>query len=350
MSVTIAGTSRSGSPPEIAPSANRHAGIDTLRVRAPLARAPSLDHFDSVSTRRDPERGQVDAAGEVWLSRYPVRLHVELWRGAFAWFEHSLPNLVHGTNVIPLDVAEALRATEVVYMEALDFVDWAVAPEDMRVMRLDVDRDFRSDLPIRTILDAIGATRTLPYRARGGYWGNEEGFTSVVRGHGKRWLARLYDKSEEIASRARRTEDQAHKHRLLSEAAQAQGLLRFETRMRSPVLTEAGIARLGDLTDDRVTEVSKKFFQRAGYNEEVGSIDKIQAAAILMDPSEYKNLHKVIGVLAMEAMGLPPSPSENTHRSLKGVARRLGLSAADFSGRSDASFRLDFDAARVVSG
>lgn len=337
-------------PPETEVLGGSHAGIDTLRVRAPLARAPSLDDFDGIVTTRDFDRGHVEATAVVKLERSRVRLHVDLRHGPFAWFEHSLPNLVHGTNLRALPVVDAVRATETIYMEALSFVEWAVPLDDLRVMRLDADRDFLSELPISTLLEAIGATRSLPYRPRGGHWGNEEGFTSVVRGHGARWLSRLYSKADEIGSRARRVENPAERNRLLREAVEAEGILRCETRMRSPVLTEASLVRLGDLTDERVAGMCRKYFERAGYHEEVGSIDKIQAAAILMDPGEYKNFHKVIGVLAMEALGLPPAPCENTHRALKGAARRLGLTAADFSGRSEASFRLDFDSGRVVSG
>jgi len=115
--------------------------IDTIRLRGPI-----IEHRlskESYVHSRGPDGVYEErfTSGRQNLPHF--QLHVRVLHGNYeAVIERSLPTMQFGHNANAVDVMTATRLVGVLYEEAADHVKWAVPVEQLRISRLDVDRDF----------------------------------------------------------------------------------------------------------------------------------------------------------------------------------------------------------------
>jgi hypothetical protein len=237
-----------------------------------------------------------------------------------------------------------------VYLEAGQWVDWAVPFEALRIMRIDTDRDFDGVADIGAVLRALSHVRPPSGAPLTIHRDGDGRFTSLMCGRPKRWRGDLYAKGDEILSRARSLPPGVPRERLEVEAEVLAEVLRFEARHRRPVLSEKGITTMSDVTDDILIELNHSAFTKSGFDTEIGNADKVRAIAVGASEDDRKNLYKVIGFLVEEAHGIEHLTSHNTVAKYRQAARRLGLTSADFAPGARHSVRLDYDAALVIDG
>jgi hypothetical protein len=136
----------------------------------------------------------------------------------------------------------------------------------------------------------------------------------------------------------------------MREAAITEGVLRYELVARSPVLRERKLDRLGDLNPDRLLAMNAHYFQRAGFDAEVGGINRVKQVGHLAEAAGVgKEMAKVRQMLMTEALGLPPTQCERTRGPLKRLARQYGLTPGDFLVLDKVPVRLDYLAGTVMS-
>lgn len=344
------GTSRARSP--VIPSSwtgqRPFVGVDTLKLRGPVEIAVSLDKLDHLGLQLTPQ-GQVPSTACLsFPGGIVVRLDLKP-EIPQASFEYSIPTLLRGHNLIPAPAKDALHAAAWIMEKSRPCLIWLAGPSDLKVNRLDIARDFR--VQDRSALDAFveGQRRLpLPYGPRVQTWTEDIGYTNLRRGTGTRWHCEIYDKHRQMQALAHQVAPGRAREARLAMAEEADGWFRCEVMLRRQVLQEQGVETFADVTDEKLAQLHRKYFQRSGFDREVGSMDKSRAVALLADDDDRKKLFKVLGMLFCDARGIPTEMCEKTRREYQKVAKRLDLSAADVDERREVSVRLDYDSGRLV--
>jgi hypothetical protein len=322
-------------------------GVDTVRVRAPLASIPDPDRFDRHSVHRG--RG---ATGATQTLSNGAQLRVDSRWGWAAAIEVSVPRYLTGSNLYPAAWTQAVQVIERLYEESRDYVSWAVPVRALAVTRLDPAKPFRGVDNVDHLLEGLRAVR--PPRSGGVQtFERERGFNSLTRQAPGRWRTILYDKHAEMLHQAASYPRGSGERRLLlARAEEAAGVLRYEARVRRPALRDRGVETLQDVAQETIEAISRYYFKRAGYDVEVGSIDKVKATLLMASEESYKDLTKATLMLWLGAQDLPIPMCEKTQKKLRRLSKEAGLSAADLVDRQgDRSLRLDYDEGRlVVSG
>jgi hypothetical protein len=324
-------------------------GIDTLRVRGNIETPTDFTVFNHLGMRNLSDEGFVESNGVVRVAEGPTFKVDFKHEPAEATFEFSVPSLLHGHNSIAVSVEEALDAVDRAMRRAP--FEWLDEPGNLRMARLDLVRDFQfsDDGALNSFIEG---QRLLdpPYRPPVQTWTSSSGYTNLRWGTGKRWRVSVYDKAAEIRARAFKGRCGPERDRLLALAEQASGILRNELLLRRPVLKEQGMNTMNDLTTDKAQRLHRKYFERAGLNQEIGNLDKIRTAALLADEHDQKLIPKVVGMLYCDAHDIAHTLSRNTTRHYKNVAKRLDLNPADVAGNRDGSVRLDYELGELVGG
>ena len=271
--------------------------------------------------------------------------------GPAAYIECSIPRLLHGHNLHVAAVDDTVALVRDLVSRAESLVEWDQPVHAMRVMRIDITKDFR--FQDHAHVDAfIEGQRllTLPYRPDVQTWEDKAGYTNLQRGNRQRWRMSLYSKEQELASQHRgRSVHVQERVRLEALIEEAQGVLRSELQLRRPVLKQIGVDTVADLSDDTIQSLHQRYFRRAGLDREVGGIDKVQVARMLANSEQQKGFGTMLGLLFLEARNLPSGMSHNTEVKYRKMARDLGLSAADLTGTQH-SVRLDYGSGVLVAG
>ena len=334
-------------------SDHENAAIEVSHLRKTYGSTVAVDDV-SFSVREDEIFGILgpNGAGKTTTALTlvgGVRLHLDLFRGhPEAWFEASLPRWLANHNLRTLSVSEAHLAIQEIYNSASRLVEWACDPEHLQLSRLDTVRDFRR---VDYINEVISAYRdmSVPWGAESRDWGNDQGYTSVCYRKPKRWKGQLYNKAEEVVSRAKKAQG-SEREALYRHAEDAKGVLRFELAARRPVLRARGITQVADLTQEVASRLNRSYFERIGFDKEIGGVNKVKAAAIYADEEDYKQFPNVLALLSMEKLGLPIPWSHNTISKYRKLANTLALSASDLSDTERPSVRLDYNAGKVQMG
>lgn len=132
-------------------------GVDTVRLRGPLAVMPDLDGFQSFRGVRDPTIGTIryTALGQPLPSG--VVLQLDLRWGPAAWFEMSVPEKIYGSNLHPSSAEEVRELVQTIYRQAARYIRWAVDLPDLNVMRLDTVKHFHGVDDPHSVIDALKA-------------------------------------------------------------------------------------------------------------------------------------------------------------------------------------------------
>lgn len=345
--------------------------IDTIRVSGQIT-AHSLP-WESVSRGHgsDGVYSERFTSGRVDLPH--CRLLVRHLYGNYeAVIEQSLPTLQYGHNADPVDVLTAQHLIGLLHEEAADHVEWAVPAEQLRVSRLDVDRDFTGVDDLDPLLRGLGDLHV----ARSGnahVW-----FDSTSRG-GALTMSRkvggsrgqLYDKHTQLADlsrqairrdASRRQQERAYfplydltaaqrKHLLETEAERARGVLRFEANLRSNLLTRNGIKVVSDLDEGVLARVGEDMFRRLRLGTPVGGralVDSLRISLAASHDPDFRFLDQVVGRLDAERLGTRPCRTSSDAKSReRKLAAKWGISAADTARSTGPARHLDWDTATL---
>ncbi|WP_270886267.1 phage/plasmid replication domain-containing protein [Pedococcus sp. 5OH_020] len=275
--------------------------------------------------------------------------------GLRAVIERSLPTLAYGHNLDPVSVRTAVRLVSDLYGQAAEFVDWGVDVHDLRITRLDLDRDFAEVAHLDRVLRGLARIH-VPRTANPSIYGDSKGGGSILtltRQSPKRWRASLYDKHAQVLHLARQERDPTRCKRLDGLARTARGRVRFEVQLRSQALKEKGVRTVSDLNEASLLNVRKHYFQRAGFDNPVGGapqVDEVMTRLATSASPDYGFFGAVLAMLKAEALGLPqPTTSPNTLRKYRALARQWGLSAADMACATGPTVVLDYESGRLRS-
>ena len=324
-------------------------GIDTIRVGGSATPEQMLDLPHGRYTRHVNQRtGELsDTLYKSHASLGSADLHVNVARGRdgliFWYVEASVPRLLRGDNLSPATPPEVLSALSQLESAVVQQLGAVGAPANWRVYRLDVTRDFRDVTARALLLDGLAVLPVAHAKVRQQYRG-PRGDTQTLRGGTPgRYMATLYDKHEECLARGNGVGQVA-----------AAGHVRCEVSLRRPVLRDVGLTTVASVTATAIEQVARSYFRRCGYDRQVRGMSRAMMEVHLhmddLSDSERRKIPKMLGILQMQAVGLDPMACSGTLKVHLDLARRLGLSAADFVNPGGHSLRLDFDSGTQVQG
>jgi hypothetical protein len=336
---------------------NVPSSIDTIGLSVPIISADEIGATVSIVRSGTPDetrtfRRKLDGGGFL------------AWgMGQSAWIEASLPKRVSGGNVAGLPVAEALEAVADLYDEAAGFLEVRrdgvpSAPlrsgsSDVRyragswieakVVRLDLVRDFDDVHQAPFLLDGL-ANVPMSGRAKVRRYADAERnrAETLTVGPMAAWKATLYDKHAETAG----TDHEA-----------PEGRLRFETRMRSDLLTSVWaskhgghIAQVMDLDEHRVRRLTRSMFERVGFDREVDAMGRLVQLVFGADGLTASDKRGLWCFLTAGLAGADLGYHRNTERKYRALAADLGIVAGPLTHASAATVvALDYDSGREVT-
>jgi hypothetical protein len=327
-------------------------GIDTIRVRGPVA-ADALARLPRQRQRYDFDMGtgvrRVTATSSEDFTSTGIAWRVDQWRGRpEAVFEVSVPRVVRGDNRTPATVAEVFSVLRGFYNEAGRHVDWLCEPHDLGLLRVDCVRSFDgTGAPLGALLGALA--KIAPERAQSCvYPNNEHTGVQTLERMTNRWRTRLYQRAEAYRNHARHLRAEAAGS-LEALASADEGRLRFELELRSRALSDHGLHVLGDLEHSRLEQLAHRYFVRSRFDRRVGSQASCLAAAAaeLKRDGRYKQLGPMLGLLTLQAAGLPPSHAAATTAKYKALAQELNVTASDLRAEPLPPMSLDWESGRV---
>jgi hypothetical protein len=266
-----------------------------------------------------------------------------------AVIEHSLPTMLYGHNIEAVDVSTAIGLVNDIYRQASDWVEWAVDVGDLRLRRLDADRDFDGVDHLDPLLGGLSRIHVPRTANSGVYMDNEDNgrALTLTRGVKGRWRASLYDKHAQVIHLARQQKDPARSARLQRLAAENQGRVRFEAQLRGPALLDHGVRTMSDLSEQKLLDLREFYFNRAQFGTPVGGaphVDWVMHRLATSHDPDYKFFGQILVMLKAEAMQLPhPNTSSATLAKYRRLAKEWGLSAADMSGLAGPPVALNFE-------
>lgn len=323
-------------------------GVDTVRLRGPAA--PEL--LELLPHRRfeqmvDDDTGEIAELQRGGWTAVPVgytsaRVVADQRRGPEVAIEFSAPTVLRGHNLRPLEAGMLGDVVDAVWA-ALDREFVGFPPlDELRLVRLDIDRDFQDVHSISTTLQALSLRKAARLRTdrlergRGGSW------QSLTRGVPGRWIAVGYDKGEQLAEAALRIWDPVRREHLLAAAVAGSGLLRWELQLRRRRLLEVGIGTIEDVTEEDIVQVAREHFHRTRFGDTIsGGTERVQRALAQLTSTEQRG---VLSLLSADLIGLPVPMSHNNEDKYRRIARRLNVEPSDLLVVGDGErLRLDFD-------
>jgi hypothetical protein len=329
--------------------------IDTITVRGPVD-PETLDSAPIQRLRRelDVSTGEIRdrTTGAVVALDDITELHIDTRNPSGrpeVRLSFSVPGRLHGHNAVASPLEDAVAAVFDLFTRTAPALRWQCAPEDLRVTRIDVVRDFIKVPEPGRLLMALSAVRVPRVAPPWGYFGTEPmTVQTLYRESADRWLARTYCKGPQLRDRAMKSEEPAGSE-LLALAVTHQETLRYELEMKRKLLHEEGMSTVGDLRDDRLTEIAHRYFERSGLSAKVGGRVKINDALVLLAATgEYRHVRGVISTLWCDAYGFPAPYGDRAAGEHRKQARALGLTTADVVIPEGVPVRLDYYSGTAV--
>lgn len=317
-------------------------GIDTIKVRGPLAKQPDFSKFKSVKLETHNYLGD-RFESTAWTPIGGIRLGVARSSdiGPCATWEVSLPTLRDSHNLYPVSYGEAMTLLKSLYVSATEFVEWKVPIEQFSVSRLDTARDFTGITDIPGLLQALGHL-PIPGKAQRSIWASSSGIHGLGVGVRGRWRAQLYDKQKELARRRRSAVDP-----MVIE--DAYGILRFEVRTWRAVNRVKVFSTVQGLSAEVIETHNESYFNRCDFDQVVGGYSRVvEAIHSSLDESDTDEMAKMLGYLHFEAVSGVGPYGEVTNRKYKNLARARNLSSADLFGPAASKLRLVHESGLLV--
>jgi hypothetical protein len=247
--------------------------------------------------------------------------------GGRAAVEVSAPKRAFGTNVDAMPFLDAVSVLRGAVREAGEFVEVPAVGTDLRLVRVDVVRDFQQVRgwashagALQRVVQAPRATvRSFRDAAKGGAW-------TLGVGNGS-WRANTYDKFAESLDE------------------NAYGQVRYEFRAGSRICREA---RCSVAEPGSIGHVALSRFHSSGIGAKVAAdmsdvTDRILAAGL--SPATTATL---LGYVVARGEGVSFGWSEHSERKYLRLMQEIGVVYIR-SERSEVSNRLDWDSARMLS-
>ena len=160
----------------------------------------------------------------------------------------------------------------------------------------------------------------------------------MVRGNSGNGRVIAYDKQQRIGQ-----SDPSDEVRSL-----AKDRLRVEVRLRPRALKAQGIVTVGDITPAKVYQAHRKWFDYAGFDLEVISLEGLRTRLASLANRLPRDAAKVVGKAYLESMGLDTPGAPATLARLRRIEKDEGLVAAMLLPTSEQTAHLDYDAGVLV--
>jgi hypothetical protein len=323
-------------------------GIDTIKVGGPLTNRPDLSAFQT-NTTHGYGGDRFASTGWTILDGIKVVASTNHYgRGAYSFWESSLPTAEHGHNLYAMPLPEALDHLRRTYDRTAELVKWAVPFDELEILKLDTDRDFVGVDDIPGLLAALSQL-PVPRASKGfAYW-TKEGDHSLGFTVRRRWKGQLYDKERQLSDRLKEIMP-VERPAVEKAITAAKGTLRFEARTMRRVNRELNIATLAELTPEIVESINRQIFERCHFGQDVGSRSKLRELIEgSFKDSTAGEMGKIIGMLFLEKEGFLSPFSHNPTSHYRRRAKELGISTADLVNEGDSSYQLDYDKGILLS-
>lgn len=334
-------------------------GVDTISFAGPTSPA-MIQQLTEQHVRRsvDLVTGEmVDKAVSGWtaLSVGLGRAHVRGYYtegNARVKIESSLPTMLFGHNRESL----ALADLEEGMAELLGAVQGRLPDlpqmHECKFTRLDLARDFHGVSNCAATLGAI-QLHPVPYaRPDRLYLDTQGGIATLMRGSPNEYVVRGYDKSAELAHRARSAPRGSDRRTYLSElAASCREQLRFEAQLKSRWLRRKELRTMGDLRAVDLVALTRHLFEATHFGAETGGGDDVGSAFSRYQDAGASDadLRNLSTYLFARTHDMDPALSRHPLSRARAAARRYGLEGARNRGH-EPSRRLDFDSGTEVVG
>jgi len=171
---------------------------------------------------------------------------------------------------------------------------------------------------------------------------------SLVRGPTAR-RGTLYDKWGEVLARSRRARNPTTRKIAVTNLDRAQGVLRYELRLRQSALQKLDITTVSTLTMEPLAVQHRRCFAEFGFGQEVaGMADIVHKVLRREDPQlRVQTRLMLLGVTLAEYYNEEVALSDDTRRKYGRLQQELGLAPADFAS-SAAPVRLDYDSGTEI--
>jgi hypothetical protein len=262
--------------------------------------------------------------------------------------ERSLPTMLDGINLQPVSVDVVPSLVAHLQDQASEWVEWQDEAADLRVSRLDLDRDFVGVEHLDHLLRRLANLRVPRLGNPRVYYDYERGGAATLVREPKKaktWRATLYDKHAQVAHLATVERDPTRRKWLTRQAEHARGHLRFEVQVKTQALREQGVTTVADLDEQHLLDLREHYFRRVRFDTPVHGAAHLRALAARLsngDP-ECNFLGPVMQMLYFEALGLPPPYSHDTLVRYRKLARRWEISAADIPTDDGPPVTLDYE-------
>ncbi len=319
-------------------------GFDTIAIAGPTSQS-TLYELDAVWRGEEPNRetGELKALPpwgrtfiELGMASASVRIN-GLPNGDLAQMriEVSAPRMLHGHNWDGLDVS--LLPDVVDHMLtgiAEHFVD-VPTMDQIRIHRLDLTRDFLGVRNPPATLAAI-AEHSVPHATVNERYFRPSGeLQTYVRGAGRYWRVRGYDKVYEQASRGQSPSERTSQ-------------LRFETELKSKWLTSRGIYTLRDVAGRDLRGVTRSFFERCRYDVNTAATSASEIfERMKTDGVTDSAIKNVQAYLFAKQHNCAPMMSKNPAAAARALVNRYRLTPSTL-GTEAFERRLDFESGTEI--
>jgi hypothetical protein len=280
----------------------------------------------------------------------------KLDRGGFAawgigdvvWLEASLPKRKGDDNIEAVSTSEAWELLADMHEEASSFIEYDQARDGQRfetskVVRLDLVRDFDGVQSPGFILDGLAQVPVTGRSKRRRFADGERNRAQTLTvGPMKAWAATLYDKHEETLGKAH---------------VAPEGRVRFETRLRSDVLTSVWardnggqVRQVMDLEDVKLEQLRRGMFERVGFDREVQAMGRLAEVVLAAEDLTAAERRGLWAYLTLAPYGGDLGYSRMTERKYRRLAEDLGVVMIDPRTEGpNVTVQLDYDQGREVT-
>jgi hypothetical protein len=327
-------------------------GFDTVRLRGP-ARPKLLYYLDERQVRRLPSEGTTyTRAG--W-SRFRVgQTHVRVSCNSRTGplevaMEFSGPMVRHGSNVRGLSLHELSDVITLVVETLAEDLPGLLRPEAMRIIRLDLVRDFTDIGDASAILTALAHLPSTG-RYRQETHSRPDASTQIqtlTRGVPKRWRVNGYDKAHEQDELAVRRREARGQHSRTDEPSQLRWEVQLLHRTMRTLRAEHGSLLEG--SSKLLTDIAAEYFVRSEFNRYFngGATVLIELMRELAETREGKRHAQTIAAYYVGEMSGVEMQSHNTVDAARKLLRDRGLTIADLTSPPGVPTRLDFSTGQL---
>lgn len=318
------------------------AGLDTVGISVPVKDWDDTGCTVSIANHGTPEecrtfRRKLDGGG---FAAWGI--------GDVAWLEASLPKRKGEGNVEAVGTTEAIELIAHMHEEASGFLGFDKVRDGHRfemskVVRLDLVRDFDGVQSPSFILDGLAQVPVIGRSKRRRFADAERNRAQTLTvGPLKAWAATLYDKHEETLGKSYEAPE---------------GRVRFETRLRSDVLTsvfarEHGghVVQVMDLEEEKLQGLRRGMFERVGFDREVQAMGRLAEVVLAAEGLTDAERRGLWAYLTLAPYGGDLGYSRNTERKYRRMAADLGVVMMDPRTEGpNVTVQLDYDRGREVT-